>query len=281
MMESTSPLPLLPAVERRSPEKPMPATLPKMCQNGAIVDYADCKVHTFSGAVKYGAGVFEGLRAYWNAEAGELYVFRMAEHMERLRFGMRVMRFDGDYSADVLSDSVLRMLRANDVRDNCHIRVIAFIEGDCELSGDGPIGYVAGAVIRPPAKRLETGMNFQVSTYTRNADNSMPPRVKSTANYVNNRAAEMEAKRNGYDGVLMLTREGKVSEASGACFFVVRNGELHTPDTSNDILESITRATVMQIAREDLGLRTIERRVDRHEVYAADEAFICGTAYEI
>jgi branched-chain amino acid aminotransferase len=252
-----------------------------MCLDGEIVAYEDCKVHAFSGGLKYGGGVFEGLRAYWNADAGELYLFRLTEHLERMRFGMRVLRFDEVLGADYMGDCILRMIRANDVRQNIHIRIIAFIASDDELTGCGPIGLVCGAVPRTPSRFLEAGMNVAVSSYARIADNVLPARVKATANYINNRAAELEAKRHGYDGVLMLTQAGKLSEGSGACFFMVRDGVLHTPDVTSDILESITRRTVIEIARRDLELEVVERTLDRTEIYAADEAFWCGTGYEV
>src|SRR5690606_12556732 len=149
-----------------------------------------------------------------------------------------------------------------------------------ELGATGPTGWVCGAVPRARSKAVSEGVHVAVSTYARLADNALPPRVKATANYVNNRAAELEAKRNGYGGVLMLTAQGKVSEGSGACFFMVRDGELHTPDVASDILESITRDTVLKLAAE-LGLTVRERTIDRHEVYAAEEAFYCGSGFEV
>ncbi len=256
-------------------------TSPMMSLNGKIVPYDQCTVHAFSGVVKYGAGVFEGLRGYWNAERGEMYVFRLHEHLERLRYGMRVLRFDTVFDEAFMAESLLSMIRANDLRENVHLRMIAFLDGDDELAATGPVGLVCGAVPRPPSKAVTDGVHIATSTYARLGDNMLPPRVKATANYVNNRAAEMESRRNGYQGVLMLTERGKVSEGSGACFFMIRNGVLHTPDTSSDILESITRDTMIQLAREKLGLQVLERTIDRHEVYAADEAFWCGSGYEV
>ena len=256
-------------------------TLPKMCLNGQIVAYEDCKVHAFAGGLKYGAGVFEGLRAYWNADAKELYLFRLTEHLERLRFGMRVLRYDEVFSADYMSDCILKMIRANEVRENIHIRITAYIDSDDELTGCGPIGLVCGAVPRKPSRFVDDGMSVVVSSYTRIVDNALPPRVKATANYINNRAAELEAKRHGYDGVLIMNADGRVSEGSGACFFLVRHGQLITPDVTSGILESITRETVIEIARRDLGLTVVERPLDRTEIYAGDEAFWCGTGYEV
>lgn len=252
-----------------------------MCLNGEIVPYKDARIHAFSAVVKYGLGVFEGLRGYWNAERLELYVFRLAEHIERLRFGMKVMRYDSIYEAAHLEDCLIRMLRANDMRENCHIRMIAYIDGDDELTVTGPVGLVIGTLKRPHRKSIETGIGMTVSSWQRIADNALPPRVKCTANYVNNRAAELSAKLDGYDGVLMLTADGKLSEASGACVFLVRQGRLITPDVGSDILESITRDTMIVTARTALGLSVDERRVDRTELYAADEVFLCGSGQEV
>ena len=258
---------------------PVP-TAGKMWLNGAIVPYDQCHIHAFSGVVKYGAAVFEGLRGYWNHERGEMYVFRLAEHLERLRFGMRVMRFDPVFETGYMEDGLLSMIRANDLRETVHLRMIAYLDGDDELAATGPTGLVCGAVPRPRGKAVTEGVHVAIGTYARLSDNAMPPRVKATGNYINSRAAELEAKRNGYQGVLMLTERGKVSEGSGACFFMVRNGALHTPDTSSDILESITRDTVIELARES-GIVVHERTIDRHEIHAADEAFWCGSGYEI
>ncbi len=259
----------------------MPAnTAPMMSLNGRVVPYEQCLVHGFSGAVKYGAGVFEGLRGYWNEDRQDLFVFRLAEHIERLRYGMRVMRLEPVYTAAFLEEALMAMIRANGLRENVHLRMVAFLDGDDELAATGPVGLVCGAVPRPRSKAVAEGVHVSVSTFTRLPDNAMPPRVKATGNYLNNRAAELEARRNGYQGVLMLTERGKVSEGSGACFFMVRHGALHTPDTSSDILESITRETVITLARER-GIQVHERQIDRHEVYAADEAFWCGSGYEV
>ncbi len=258
---------------------PVP-TAQMMSLNGRVVPYDQCLVHAFSGAVKYGAGVFEGLRGYWNAERNDLYVFRLPEHLERLRYGRRVMRLDPVYEASFLEEALMAMIRANGLRENIHLRMIAFLDGDDELAATGPVGLVCGAVPRPRSKAVMDGVHVAVSTFARLSDNAMPPRVKATGNYINNRAAELEARRNGYHGVLMLTERGKVSEGSGACFFMVRNGALHTPDVSSDILESITRETVITLARER-GIPVHERAIDRHEVYAAEEAFWCGSGYEV
>ena len=257
------------------------ATAPYMSLNGRIVPYEACTIHAFAAGMKYGVGVFEGLRGYWNAERNDMFVFRLRNHLERLRYGMRVLRLEPIFDARVLQDALLAMIRANDLRESSHLRIIAFLDADDDYAATGPAGFVCGAVPKPRSASVTTGIHVAVASYARLADNAMPPRVKCTGNYVNNRAAEMEARRNGYDGALMLTAQGKVSEGTGACFFMVRDGVLHTPDVASDILESITRDSLIRLAGEQLGLTVCQRTIDRHEIYAADEAFWCGSSYEV
>lgn len=154
-----------------------------------------------------------------------------------MRFGMRLMRYAEIYPQDYLADCVLRMLRANELRENVHIRVIAYLGGDDELAQTGPVGLIAGALPRGSPKGVSEGIHVRVGSWARLADNALPPRVKCTGNYVNNRAAGIEAKQDGYDGVVVLTAAGKVSEGWGACLFIARHGRLHTPDLASDILE--------------------------------------------
>lgn len=250
-----------------------------MYLDGSIVPYSDANIHAFSGVVKYGCGVFEGLRGYRSA-SGNLLVFRLGEHIERLRFGMKVMRYESIISASEIEHATTAMLRANELREDVHIRVIAYLGGDDALNQKGPVGLIAGALPRP-SRGVGGGAHVAVSSWLRIADSALPPRVKCTGNYVNNRAAEIEAFESGYDGVLMLTSDGKLSEGSGACVFLVRDGRLVTPDVGSDILESITRDTVLRLAEELTGRPAVERRVDRSELYAAEEAFLCGSGQEI
>ena len=176
---------------------------------------------------------------------------------------------------------MLRVLHANELRENVHIRVIAYLGGDDELAQTGPVGLIAGALPRGSPKGVSAGIHVRVGSWARLADNALPPRVKCTGNYVNNRAAEIEARQDGYDGVIMLTAAGKVSEGSGACLFIARGGRLHTPDLASDILESITRDTMLRIAPATIGSAVVERTVDRSELYAADELCWCGSGQEI
>jgi len=259
----------------------MMETAPFMCLNGDIVSYDDAQIHAFSNVIKFGAGVFEGIAGYWSADNKELNLFRLPEHLERMRFGMKVMRFDECYSSEYLSECILRMLRANDLHEDVHIRLISFLDGDSDLSATGPVGLIIGAVPRPKVRGAAKGIHVCVSSWTRIADNAIPSRVKCTGNYVNNRTAEVAAKQDGYDGVILLTAAGKVSESSRACLFLVRDGKLHTPDVASDILESVTRDTIIRLAPSITGAAAIQRVIDRTELYACDEAFLCGSGQEI
>ena len=249
--------------------------------NGEIVPWAEAKIHVLSPAVKYGTGVFEGIRGYWNAEHGEMYVFRLKEHLDRLQYSMKVMRYDQPIRSDAVEEAIHAVVRANELREDVHIRPMVWVDGDGEMGAAGPLGWMVSALPRPANPAVRDGVHVAVSSWRRIADTSMPARVKATANYVNGRLVTMQAKQDGYDNALILTEAGHVAESPGSCFFMIRAGKPITPGVTNSILESVTRATVMELLQELTGHATDERDVDRTEVYAADEAFFCGSGQEV
>ena len=249
--------------------------------NGEIVPYADAKVHVLTPGLKYGAGVFEGIRGYWNQARGEMYLFRLREHLDRLQYSMRVMRYDHSLTSEQVEAAILAVVRANELREDVHIRPMVWVDGDGEMTSKGPIGWMVSALPRPPQAAVQNGVQVGISSWQRIPDTSMPARVKATANYVNGRLAGMQGKQDGYDNVLMLTNRGHVAESPGSCFFMVRNGKPITPSVTSSILESVTRATVIELLQEIAATPTDERDIDRTEVYAADEAFFCGSGQEI
>ncbi len=250
-------------------------------QNGKVVPFADAKIHILSPAAKYGTGVFEGIRGYWNEDEEEMYVFKLKEHLDRLQFSMKVIGLDETPTNQYMHDSLLELLRVNEFRETVHIRMTVFIEGEGDQGATGPVGFTIAALPRPLPKAISKGVTAQVSSWTRIADNSMPARVKCNANYNNGRLATLQAKRDGYQSAILLNSRGKVAEGPGMCFFMIRDGKPVTPSATNDILESITRRTLIEIFDEYLGLQTNERDVDRTEMYDAEEAFFCGTGWEI
>ena len=251
-----------------------------MIVNGQLVDYANATVHVMSPAMRYGLNVFEGMRAYWNEAQAQLHVFRLEEHLERLMQSMKLLRFDAKFSIEELREATLEVLRANSYRETCHLRLSAYLDGEGEHHVTGPVSYFVAAKARPRTQQTQSGMRCRVSTWTRIADNSLPPRVKCGANYVNARLARFEAKHDGYDDALMLNGAGRVSEGPGACVFMMRHGKLVTPPVTEGILESITRDTLIELARE-LGVEVVERGVDRTELYACSELMMAGSAAEV
>ena len=249
--------------------------------NGELLPFAEAGLHPLSLAVTYAATVFEGVRAYHKPESGQFLLFRLAEHVQRLQAGMKLLRFDGTYETDYLRDCLTRLIHANEPDGDVYIRLLVYIEGTGLMSTTGPVGFTAAAMPRAKPKFADTGMSLGVSSWQRLSDNASPPRIKSTANYVNARLVSHQAKADGYDGALMLTPEGKVSESPIACFFMVRDGQLITPNCTSNILESITRDTILTRYQELTGHAANERVVDRSELYFADEAFLCGTGQEI
>jgi branched-chain amino acid aminotransferase len=259
----------------------MPDTTPRfIVSNGKLVPYATATTHVMSPAVKYGLSVFEGLRAYWSEAHRELFVFRLQDHTDRLLQSMKLLRFEPGFGGSEVNEMTLELLRRNEVRAAAHIRTTAYLDGMGEQQAKGPVSYSISAIEKPRATRTEKGIRCQVSSWMRMADNVMPPRVKCGGNYVNGRLARYQAIHDGYDDAIILNTLGKVAEGPGTCIFFVRRGMLVTPDLASGILESVTRETVLTLAKE-LEIETVERMVDRTELCAADEVFMVGSAAEL
>jgi branched-chain amino acid aminotransferase len=230
------------------------------------------------------SSVFEGIRAYWNPERHNLYVFQLDAHLKRLFQSMKIMRMTSPYSKEELTQAILGLLRANEYQGDAYIQPLAYFAG-------GIPGYLAvleepGEVLmttRPSPSSLGTSKmaHCNVSSWNRISDNVMPPRAKAISNYQNSRYVSTESRINGYDHGIVLNQNGKVAEAAYACLYILRDGVASTPSTSAGILESITREVVRQLLQRELQVPVIERDVDRTELYVADEAFLCGTAVEV
>jgi len=248
--------------------------------NGEYVPWDQANVHVFSPAVKYGASVFEGIRGYWNADKEKLFLFRLQDHMERIELSQRIMRFAEIAPAGPLCDATVELMRRNNFKASVHIRPTVYLDEYGESSARGPIGQFITAIERGTPQKVEDGVRAQVSSWERISDRSMPTRAKSNANYNNSRYAGIQAKIDGYDAAIMLNSRGKISEGQGMCVFIIRNGVAITPSVTSDILESITRDTVIILLKE-MGVEVQERDMDRSEFHAASEAFFCGTGWEV
>src|SRR5216117_2360160 len=249
----------------------------KIWMNGKVVPGEQAVLPVNSAAVFYATNCFEGLRAYWNADDGEMYGFRLAEHFARLRESMKMMRFSVPYSDVDLYEAVREVITANEVREDIHMHLVAYVLGT-GLDATTPTGLYINPRRRPSAP---TGLRCCVSSWRRTHDNAIPIRLKSGSNYQNGRLATLQAKADGYDSPIFLNQQGTVAEGTGATFFMVRRGKLVTPPVTSDILESITRTTLIESLGPNLGMDVVEREIARTELYVADEAFFCGSGYEI
>ena len=251
----------------------------KIWMNGTLKSQAEAVVPVNSAAVFYGTNVFEGLRAYWNPADEELYGFRLAEHFLRIRESMKMNRFTVPYSDADLFEAVRETLRGNEIREDVHMHMVAYVLGT-GLDATGPTGLYINP--RRRGRVGSEGLKCCVTSWVRTSDNAIPIRLKSGPNYQNGRLATLQAKADGYDAPIFLNQQGHVAEGSGATFMMVRKGKIVTPPLTGDILESITRETLIEdVAPRVLGMPIVEREIDRTEIYVAEEAFFCGSGYEI
>lgn len=248
--------------------------------NGRVVPFDEAGVPANAVALNYAALVFEGVRGYLAPDTGEMALFRLGDHLKRLAFSMRLLRVEGTPDIEDIARSASDAILANGFRDDCYLRINVYVAGGGGATTTGPTAWTILPRLRPRSSAYHEGRHFCVSTWRRMADNAIPPRVKSAANYMNARLAGLEAEERGFDGPIILTERGTVAEGPSGCIFMVRDGMLLTPTLTSGVLESITRATLLELAQEH-GIATEVREIDRTELYLADELFYCGTGQEI
>jgi branched-chain amino acid aminotransferase len=250
---------------------------------GRIVPIDEAKVSIMTHAFNYGTGCFEGIRAYWNDTEEQLYVFRMREHYERFLRSCHIIRISLPYSVDELCTITIELLQEEGFSEDSYIRPLAY-------KADPGVGVRLHdledefALFATPFGKYiekEEGATVVVSSWRRINDNAVPARAKITGAYINSALIKTDAVMSGFDEAIVLTQEGHVSEGSAENLFIVRDGKLITSPVTEDILEGITRSTLIELAAKELGIETIERPIDRTELYVAEEAFFCGTGVQI
>lgn len=254
----------------------------KVWMNGRLVDFADAKVHVFTHAIHYGSGLFEGIRCY-DTKRGPA-VFRLQEHTRRMFDSCRIYRMEIPYSAEEINRACIEIIRANEFAD-CYLRPVVY-RGFHSLGvypAACPVDVVVaawkwGKYLGPEA--IEQGVDVRVASWNRMAPNTFPAMAKATGNYMNSILIRQEAAVDGYAEGIALDVNGYVSEGSGENLFVVRDGRIFTPSFGSSILGGITRASVIQIAK-DFGLEVVETQIPREMLYIADEVFFTGTAAEV
>lgn len=248
--------------------------------NGKFVRYGDAKVGLLTHGLNYGTGCFEGIRGFWNQSQEQLYIFRLQEHYERLHRSASLLLVSLEETVAQLSAHTVELVRRNKLRQDVYIRPIVFKSAEeigVRLHG---VAHDVSIVALPHKPYIDAskGLHACVSSWHRIDDNTAPARAKLTGIYVGSALAKTDAVKSGFDEAIVMTAEGHVAEGSAENIFIVRDGVVITPPVTDNILEGITRLTVMELASTELGLRVVERSVDRTELYQADEVFFTGTA---
>jgi branched-chain amino acid aminotransferase len=254
----------------------------KIWMDGVMVDWRNAKIHVLTHTLHYGCGAFEGVRAY--NTAGGTAIFRLREHTERLFNSAKILRMKIPYTLEQVMDAQCAVVRENKL-ESCYLRPLTWI-GDEKL-GVSPKGNRIHLMIAAwpwgaylGEEGMKRGIRVKVSSYTRHHVNITMTQAKAVSNYTNSILANMEALDDGYDEAMLLDAHGFVSEGAGENLFIVKGGVVYTPDLSAGALNGITRNTVFAICA-DLGLKIVEKRITRDEVYISDEAFFTGTAAEV
>jgi branched-chain amino acid aminotransferase len=249
-----------------------------------FVPFVEANVSIASSPVLYGLSIYTVFSANWNEQQQKLYIFRLEEHYERLVNSAKIMDFDSfarQWPYEKFQDTMLKLLRRNSIKEDVLVRVTVFIDELIAGTKIHGLKNSMSAYVYPMGEILPlTGAHVCVSSWTRNPDNSIPSRAKVNGSYVNASLMKNEALLNGYDDAIALDEHGHVAEGTVANLFIIRGGVLTTPGSASDILEGITRSSILQIAK-DQGLPVQERDIDRSELYIADEAFLCGSSARV
>ncbi len=247
---------------------------------GEYMPLAEAKVGIMTHALHYGTGVFEGIRGNWNAEKKAIYIFRLREHYDRLLKGCRLMMMDIPYTVDDLCDITVELVERCGFTEDVYIRPLAYKSEEKvanlklhELESDFclmtlPFGNYLGS----------DTLRCCTSSWRRISDTSIPARFKISGIYINSILAKTEATLAGFDEAILLNQDGNACEGSGENLFIVADGTLYTPPIEDNVLPGITRDTVVQLARNELGLEVVEQHINRSQIYVVDECFLTGTA---
>lgn len=249
---------------------------------GKIVNVNDAMINVLAPTSQFGLNVFEGIPCYWNDDEKQLYAFRLEAHYDRLFRSARLIQINCPYTKSDMKNALIEVVKANEYDENLSVRQTLFVDGFGSWGSAEPVDMFVAPIPkgRTSAEYNKKGLNCCITSWRRISDTTLSPRIKCGANYINSRMGQREALRNGYDTCIFLNEAGKVSEGPGSCFFMVKNGTVITPKLTDSVLESITRDTIIQLAKMK-GYPFVERSIDRTELYTCDEAFLCGSAMEV
>ncbi len=251
--------------------------------NGEYVDVAKASIPVRTHAFLYGTAVFEGIRAYWNEEEKQLYVFRAKEHYERLQRSAKIMYMESPHTVEEYCKITVDLMKKNNYREDAYMRPTLYKSAQKVGPGlfDNPDSFMI--ISNKMGDYIDTskGLSVCVSSWRRNSDNAIPPRAKVAGGYANAALIKTDAHNAGFDDAVVLDEQGQVTEGSAMNLFLVQNGRLVTTMRTDDILVGVTRNTIIELAKDVLGLEVEERAIDRTELYISDEAFYCGTGAQV
>lgn len=248
---------------------------------GKFVPLEDARLSIMTHAFLYGTAVFEGIRAYYNTNLKELFIFRPREHYQRFLNSCKLLKIQLSMNENELVNLTAELLRKNEAHEDVYIRPVGYKSARrIGLRLDDENDFLVFSVPMGAYLSRENALKLMVSSWRRIEDNAIPARSKVNGSYVNLALAAAEARDNGFDEAILLNEDGSVSEAAGMNLFIVRGGTLITPPVTDNALEGITRSTIFEVARR-AGISCLERTIDRSELYVADELFICGTGAEV
>ena len=250
---------------------------------GEIVPFQEAKISVMTHAFNYGTGVFEGIRGYYNTEKKQMFILKLKEHYERFLRSCRVLKMKPRLSVEELCRVTLELAKKNAYHEDVYIRPLAYKSDEKIGLGLTGIGDDLCIFLSPFGEYLDISKGIRVctSTWRRIDDISVPARAKVTGSYINSSLAKSDALEAGFAEAVMLSHDGHVAEGSGENIFMVRSGKLITPPVTDNILEGITREAIMELAKDKLGLDTVERSIDKSELYMADELFFTGTGAQV
>ena len=250
---------------------------------GELARYNDVRLGLMTHALHYGTGVFEGIRAYWNAQHEQLYLLQAGSHYERMRRSANVMRMKLPHSTEELVNFTLEVLRRNQFKSDVYVRPLLYTSSE-EIGvrlHNLQHSFFIYAIPFGNYVEVESGIRCMVSTWRRVPDQSLPARAKITGSYAQSALAKSEAVEAGFDEAIVLTVDGHVSEGSAENLFMFKDGGFVTPPVTDDILEGVTRSLIMRLIKDELNLPVVERTIDRTELYTCEELLLCGTGAQI
>jgi len=251
--------------------------------DGKIIPIDEAKLDIRACLLHYGTGIFEGIRAYWNEEQKGMYIFRAKEHYERQISNAKIIAMDVQYTPEELIKVTVELLKRENFSENTYIRPLAYYNSpnlmdklDCSK-----YGFLIFTFPMADLRDLNMGIDVCVSSWTRLNDNMIAPRGKIVGAYVNIALIIHEARLNGYDDALVLTKDGHIAEGAGQNLIIVRKNKIISPPVTDDILEGITLDSMTTLFEDELGMSIERRSIDRTEIYQCEEIFYCGTGMQV